>query len=80
MAPTIPPVRRPTIGITLNGLRKYTPMMDVITYITTHFQEILAALGGLLSSLLVIAMLIPGEQPDKFLQSAVDFIVKFSRK
>lgn len=55
-------------------------MMDVITYITTHFQEILAALGGLLSSLLVIAMLIPGDQPDKFLQSAVDFIVKFSRK
>lgn len=39
-----------------------------------------AALMGLCSSLIVVFSLIPGEQPDKALQSIVDFLAKFSIK
>lgn len=55
-------------------------MMDVIQYIMANWAVIISAIVGLLASLLVIASLIPGEQPDKFLQSAVDFLKKFSIK
>lgn len=48
---------------------------------------ILLAAVGLLSACLSVALIIPGDQPDKFLQScvngvqkAVDFVSKFSKK
>jgi len=37
--------------------------MEIITYIMTHYMEILGAGVGLLGSLVVILALIPGEQP-----------------
>lgn len=55
-------------------------MMEVIQYLMANWAVIISAIVGLLASMLVIALLIPGEQPDKFLQSAVDFLKKFSIK
>lgn len=40
----------------------------------------LPAIIGLLTAAIGLAMLIPGEQPEKALKSAVDFLSKFSRK
>jgi hemerythrin-like domain-containing protein len=41
---------------------------------------ILEAIMLLLSAVILIAMMIPGEQPEKTLQAIVDFIKKFSKK
>lgn len=56
-------------------------METIISLITS--QDWLAWLGAitaLLGAVIAIAQLIPGEQPEKFLQSVVNIISKFSRK
>lgn len=55
-------------------------MADIIAYLVANYAVIISAIVGLLSAILVIALLIPGDQPDKFLQSAVDLLKKFSVK
>lgn len=55
-------------------------IIDAIAYVSAHGLEILHAVMGLLTALIAICMLIPGEQPEKALQGAVDFLSKFSRK
>jgi len=47
-------------------------------YILSNWQEILGAGTALIGAIIAIAMLIPGEQPEKFLQSVLDFLDKFS--
>ena len=54
--------------------------MEVIKFVAEHGLEIVAGVAGLSAALLVIALIIPGEQPDKFLQGVVDFLSKFSKK
>lgn len=65
-----------------------------LQFVMDHFNDVMAALATLLmgiisifQALIVICMLIPGEQPEKFLQGGisflqkgVDFIKRFSRK
>lgn len=56
-------------------------MENIISLIAS--QDWLAWLGAitaLLGAVIAIAQLIPGEQPEKFLQSVVNIISKFSRK
>lgn len=45
-----------------------------------HLIQLLAALPPLLSAAIAIAMVIPGDQPEKFLQQVLDFITRFSKK
>lgn len=45
-----------------------------------NLPELLGAMMAALSSLIALSLLIPGEQPEKALQKALDFIKKFSRK
>lgn len=40
----------------------------------------LGAITALLAGVIAVAQLIPGDQPEKSLQSIVDFLSKFSRK
>lgn len=49
-------------------------------YIMEHWQLILNAAIALLTGLVAVFMLIPGEQPEKALRGIADFIEKFSRK
>jgi len=56
-------------------------MQQILTFIQS--QDIFAwvgALVALLSAVIAIASLIPGDQPEKFLQSVVDVLSKFSKK
>jgi hypothetical protein len=56
-------------------------MQQILTFIQS--QDIFAWVGAvvaLLSAVIAIASLIPGEQPEKFLQSVVDVLSKFSKK
>jgi hypothetical protein len=55
-------------------------MMSVINFIIANFSQILVAIMALISAVIGICLLIPGEQPEKFLQSLLDFLSKFSRK
>lgn len=52
----------------------------MLDYIMSHGPELLGALTALLSAAIAIALLIPGDQPEKALKAIVDFIAKFSRK
>jgi hypothetical protein len=49
-------------------------------FILAHYQEILAAVMAILSGVIAISLMIPGDQPEKALQGVVDFLAKFSRK
>lgn len=55
-------------------------LLPVINFISANLGAILNAVSGLLTAVIVIALMIPGEQPEKFLQSVVDFLQKFSKK
>ena len=54
--------------------------MEWFTWILTNYSTLLNGLIGLFSAAIVIALVIPGAQPEKFLQSVVDFLSKFSKK
>lgn len=55
-------------------------IMTALSWIIANYEAILAALVSLLMAIIAIAMLIPGEQPEKTLQKIVDFLAKFSKK
>jgi len=40
----------------------------------------IAGIEGVLTAVLALAMIIPGDQPDKALEQALNFIKKYSRK
>ncbi len=45
-----------------------------------NYAEILAHISAICSILIGIFMIIPGEQPEKFLKKIVEVISKFSKK
>lgn len=56
-------------------------MNDLIQFVTT--QDWVAWVGAataLLTAVIAIASLIPGEEPEKTLRQIADFLSKFSRK
>ena len=55
-------------------------IVSVIGFISLNYQAIIAALVALFSGVIAVALLIPGEQPEKTLQGIVDFLSKFSKK
>ncbi len=55
-------------------------MLEVINWIIENGAALIAGIIGLFSAALAIALIIPGPQPDKFLQGIVDFLTQFSRK
>jgi hypothetical protein len=55
-------------------------VLAVFSFIVAHYQEISGYLVVALGAIIAICMLIPGPQPEGFLQKVVDFISKFSRK
>lgn len=55
-------------------------IMRILGLIVEHGPAIISALVSVLSALVALFMLIPGEQPEKALQGIVDFVAKFSRK
>ena len=51
-----------------------------LTWIAANYAAIVSSIMAVFVSLIALFMLIPGEQPEKFLQGAVDFLKKFSAK
>lgn len=49
-------------------------------WLVAHGPEIVSAVAALLSGVIAVSLLIPGEQPEKALKSVVAFLEKFSKK
>jgi hypothetical protein len=49
-------------------------------WLVVHGPEVVSAIVALLSGVTAIALLIPGEQPEKALKGVVEFLEKFSKK
>lgn len=54
--------------------------MVLVTFLAANFFAIVGAVTTVLSGLIAIALIIPGEHPDIELTAARDFLVKLSRK
>ena len=54
--------------------------MDKVLEIFNLVYGNLPALIGMLTGIIGVALIIPGEQPEKFLQGIVKFLSKFSKK
>lgn len=68
----------PTFAFAVDGTE--VAWMAKISEFITMLPVYISLLVGLLAALLAIALVIPGEQPDKALQAIVDFLSKFSKK
>lgn len=54
--------------------------IEAVKVVIEKGPEILSAVVALLSGVIAVSMLIPGEQPEKALKSVVEFLAKFSKK
>jgi hypothetical protein len=54
--------------------------MEGLLGLLGKLPEYLGLFTGVLAALIAFFMVIPGEQPEKFLKSVVDLIAKFSKK
>ena len=54
--------------------------MEWLTWILANYQGLIAAVIAVLSALIALALIIPGDQPEATLQKWVDFLSKFSKK
>lgn len=55
-------------------------VMNIINWLIGHYQVIIASVIALLTALIAVFLMIPGEQPEKAMQGIVDFLTKFSKK
>ena len=55
-------------------------VLPYLKWIIENGPALLTGLAGLLSAVIVIALLIPGPEPETTLQKIVDFLKRFSRK
>jgi len=55
-------------------------VLEIVKWAVESGPHFITALGGVVSALIVLALLIPGDQPEKTLQKLADFLAKFSRK
>lgn len=54
--------------------------IEVFKWIIANWQEVLIAVQGILTAIIALALIIPGEQPEKTLKKVVDLIAKLSKK
>lgn len=55
-------------------------VMEIIQWVIANYQLVISSFVGILTGVIAIALLIPGEQPEKFLQGIVDFLGGWSSK
>jgi hypothetical protein len=55
-------------------------VLEIVKMVVQFGPEIVSGVVGILSGVIAIALLIPGEQPEKALKGVVAFLEKFSKK
>ena len=53
-------------------------MNETINFIQNHYDELLAIIGGIISTASIIVKLTPTTKDDKILKYIIDFLAKFS--
>lgn len=54
--------------------------LEIVKFMVEHWSEIVSYIVAGFTALIGLFMLIPGDQPEKFMKSVVDFLSKFSKK
>jgi hypothetical protein len=54
--------------------------MAVLEWILANYQAVIAAVVAVMTGVIGISLLIPGEQPEKTLQKIVEWLSAFSKK
>ncbi len=49
-------------------------------WILANYQAVISGVAGVISALIAVALIVPGDQPEKALQGVADFLAKFSKK
>lgn len=55
-------------------------IMQAVAWATANGPQFVTAVNAVLLAVIALCMMIPGEQPEKFLQGIVDFLSKLSKK
>ncbi len=55
-------------------------VLEIISWVVKFGPEIVSGVIGVLSGVIAIALIIPGDQPEKALKGVVSFLEKFSAK
>jgi len=55
-------------------------VLEIVKMVVQFGPEIVSGVVAILSGVIAIAMIIPGEQPEKALKGVVAFLEKFSKK
>ncbi len=55
-------------------------VLEIISWIVKFGPEIVSGIIGVLSGVIAVSLIIPGEQPEKALKGVVSFLEKFSAK
>jgi len=55
-------------------------LLSIVQFVAANYQALIAAAVGILSGVIAICLLIPGDQPEKSLQKVVDILQSISRK
>jgi hypothetical protein len=55
-------------------------LVKFFKYVSENWDLLLGSVNALIFAMISIALMIPGEQPEKFLRGVVDFLSKLSRK
>lgn len=53
-------------------------MQNIINFITTHYDDLLAIIGGVVSIASIIILITPNKIDDKYFYCVINFLSKFS--
>ena len=54
--------------------------MELVAWVMAHYGEVISAVVALLSGVVAVSLLIPGEQPEKALGTVLNLLKKISKK
>lgn len=54
--------------------------LSLFTFVAQNYGAVIAGVATVLSGVIAICLIIPGDQPEKALQGVLDFLAKFSAK
>lgn len=55
-------------------------LLSIVNWVLANYQAVISAVMAILTGVIAISLLIPGDQPEKTLQAIVDWLKKFSVK
>lgn len=54
--------------------------MEWVLWFANHWTELITAIVAVLTALIALFLIIPGDQPEKTIKIIADFLAKFSKK